>query len=331
MSNLLPPSAISGKPVNPVGFGMMNLTLSGTVSTDDAIACLKEAVNNGANFWNGALFYGRPDSNSLVLLKEYFTKYPEDASKIFLSVKGAYDAPNRVATCDEASIREAVDTALHQLGRTHAIDLFECARIDPKVPVETMVHTLASLIKEGKIGSYGLSEVNAKTIRRAHAVHPCAGVEVEISLFSRDALAPGGVIDTCRELGIPVIGYSVLDRGWLTGQLKKHSDLAKDDRRHYYPRFQPEAFEHNVKLAQEVENVAKQKGVTPAQVAIAWVRQLGVLAIPGATKATRVKENCASKDVELTDSEMATLREIIDKAGVVGHRYPAAYQALLDG
>lgn len=233
--------------------------------------------------------------------------------------------------CEEASIRESVDTALRLLGETHAIDLFACARIDPTVPVETMVHTLASLIKEGKIGSYGLSEANAKTIRRAHAVHPCAAVEVELSLFSRDALAPGGVIDTCRELGIPVIGYGVLDRGWLTGELKKHSDLGKDDRRHYYPRFQPEAFEHNVKLAQEVEKVAKQKGVTPAQVAIAWVRQLGVLAIPGATKPTRLKENCASKDVELTDSEMATLREVMDKAGVVGHRYPAIYHALLDG
>ncbi|KAI0427146.1 NADP-dependent oxidoreductase domain-containing protein [Xylaria sp. FL1042] len=328
MPGVPPPSTVAGKPVSPIGYGMMNLTLHGTVSHDDAIKSLKAAVNNGANFWNGGLFYGPPDANSLVLLKDYFTKYPEDASKIVLSVKGAYNPITHTPECQPESIRAAVDEALRLLDGTHPIDLFECARIDPKVPVEDMVETLAELIKEGKIGSYGLSEVNANTIRRAHAVHPCAGVEVEISLFSRHALEKGGIVDTCHELGIPIIGYSVLDRGWLTGQLKTRADLPKDDVRHHFPRFQPGAFEQNVKLAEFVEGVAKKKGVTPAQVAIAWVKQHGVLAIPGATKASRVEEN--SKEIELTDTEMAELQQAVDKFQVVGFRYPELFVAALD-
>ncbi|KAI1274255.1 NADP-dependent oxidoreductase domain-containing protein [Xylaria sp. FL0933] len=328
MPRLPPPSTIAGKPVSPIGYGMMNLTAHGTVSHDDAIKSLKAAVDNGANFWNGGLFYGPPDANSLVLLKDYFTKYPEDASKVVLSIKGAYNPITNTPECKPESIRAAVDEALRLLDGTHPIDLFECARIDPEVPVEDMVKTLVELIKEGKIGSYGLSEVNANTIRRAHAVHPCAGVEVEISLFSRHALEKGGIVDTCHELGIPIIGYSVLDRGWLTGQLKTRADLPKDDVRHHYPRFQPGAFEQNVKLAEFVEGVAKKKGVTPAQVAIAWVKQQGVLAIPGATKASRVEEN--SKEIELTDAEMAELQESVDKFQVVGFRYPEPFVAALN-
>ncbi|KAI1419216.1 NADP-dependent oxidoreductase domain-containing protein [Xylaria sp. FL1777] len=319
---------VAGKPVNPVGYGMMNLTAHGTVSRDDAIKSLKAAADNGANFWNGGTFYGPPDANSLVLLKDYFTKYPEDAPKVVLSVKGAYDFGTLTPLCKPDSIRAAVDEALRQLDGTHPIDLFECARIDPEVPVEDMVKTLAELIKEGKIGSYGLSEVNAKTIRRAHAVHPCAAVEVEISLFSRHALEKGGVVDTCHELGIPVVGYSVLDRGWLTGQLKTLDDLSKDDVRHHFPRFQAGAFEQNVKLAEFVEGIAKKKGVSSAQVAIAWVKQHGVIPIPGATKASRVEQN--SRAIELTDAEMAELRLATEKFQIVGDRYPAMFMAGLN-
>ncbi|KAI1113126.1 NADP-dependent oxidoreductase domain-containing protein [Nemania sp. NC0429] len=322
------PSAVAGKPVGPIGYGMMNLTLYGTVAHDEAIKSLKAAVDNGANFWNGGLFYGPPDSNSLVLLKDYFTKYPEDAAKVVLSVKGAYNPVTHTPECKPESIRAAVDEALRQLDGTHAIDLFECARIDPEVPVEDMVQTLAALIKQGKIGSYGLSEVNAQTIRRAHSVHPCGGVEVEISLFSRHALEKGGIVDTCHELGIPIIGYSVLDRGWLTGQLKTLADIPKDDVRHQFPRFQPGAFEQNVKLAEFIEGVARRKGVTPAQVAIAWVRQQGVLAIPGATKASRVEEN--SRSVELTPAELAELQRAVDQFEVVGFRYPEFFAGALD-
>jgi pyridoxine 4-dehydrogenase len=194
--------------------------------------------------------------------------------------------------------------------------------------VETSVKALVELIHAGKIGSYGLSEVNAETIRRAHAVYPPAAVEIELSLFSRHALDKDGVVDTCRELGIPIVGYSPLDRGWLTGQFKTLDDIPKDDVRHFYPRFQPGNFEKNVKLAETVENVAKKKGTTSAQIAIAWVQQQGVLPIPGSTNVSRVIEN--TKRVEITEEESSELEYALSKATVSGARYPEMFQAHLN-
>jgi pyridoxine 4-dehydrogenase len=274
------------------------------------------------------MFYGSPNANSLHLLKHYFTKYPEDASRVVLSIKGARNSATGIPECSPESIRAAVEEALTVLDGTKSIDLFECARVDPKVPIETSVGALAELIREGKIGSYGLSEVNAQTIRRAHAVHPPAAVEVELSLFSRHVLEKGGVADTCRELGIPVVGYSPLDRGLLTGQIKKLSDLPENDYRRHWPRFQPGNFEKNVKLAEVVEGVAKKKGCTSAQVAIAWVRRQGTLPIPGATKPGRVVENC--KTVDLSDADLAELQRALDTMEVVGERYPEKFHEHLN-
>lgn len=245
-----------------------------------------------------------------------------------LSVKGAYDGATQTPNASAEQIRASVDECLTILDGVKSIDLFEPARIDPKVPVEDSVKALVELINDGKIGSYGLSEVNAQTIRRAHAVHPPAAVEVELSLFSRHALEKGGIADTCRELGIALVGYSPLDRGWLTGQFKTLDDLPKDDFRNYYPRFQPGNFEKNVKLAEAVEQVAKKKGTTSAQVAIAWVQQQGVLPIPGSTKVQRVLEN--TKRIELTKEESSELDEALSKATVSGARYPEMFQAHLD-
>ncbi|KAH8745042.1 NADP-dependent oxidoreductase domain-containing protein [Hyaloscypha finlandica] len=310
MSRLTPPKTIAGKPVGPIGYGLLTLTLFGGIPYDEAIKPMKAALENGSTFWNAGTFYGPPNANSLQLLKHYFTQYPEDAS--------------RVASPEH--LRASVDECLAVLDGVKSIDLFEPARIDPKVPVETSVKALVELVKAGKIGSYGLSKVNAQTIRRAHAVYPPA-VEVEFSLFSRHALDKGGIVDTCRELSIPLVGYSPLDRGWLTGQFKTLEDIPKDDFRHFYPRFQPGNFEKNVKLAEAVEQVAKKKGDTSAQVAIAWVQQQGVLPIPG-TKVPRVLEN--TKSVELTEAESAELKNALSKAAVSGARYPEMFQAHLN-
>jgi pyridoxine 4-dehydrogenase len=247
---------------------------------------------------------------------------------VVLSVKGAYDGATQSPAASPEQIRASVDKCLTLLDGLKSIDLFEPARVDPNVPIEESVEALAQLINEGKIGSYGLSEVNAQTIRRAHAVHPPAAVEIELSLFSQGGLEKGGVVETCRELGIPVVGYSPLDRGWLTGQFKTLDDLPKDDFRHWYPRFQPGNFEKNVELAEAVEEVAKKKGTTSAQVAIAWVQQQGVLPIPGSTKVERVLEN--TKHVELTQAETEELEKALSKATVSGHRYPEMFQAHLD-
>lgn len=159
---------------------------------------MKAALEAGANFWNGGIFYGTPTSNSLHILKHYFTEYPEDAAKVVLSIKGAYDAPIATPDCSPEGIRKAVEEAISVLDGTKKIDIFQCARVDPKIPIETSVKALGELVAEGKIGGIGLSEVNATTTRRAHAVHPISAVEVELSLFSTDPITQG-LVATCQE------------------------------------------------------------------------------------------------------------------------------------
>ncbi|KAF7537285.1 hypothetical protein G7054_g3832 [Neopestalotiopsis clavispora] len=328
MSHLTPPKTIAGKSVGPVGYGMMLLTLFGEIPHEECIKPMKAALENGANFWNAGTLYGTPNANSLHLLKYYFTRYPEDASRVFLSVKGAYDGATNAPATSPEQIRASVEECLAILDGTKSIDLFEPARIDPKISIESNVETLVELIREGKIGSYGLSEVNAQTIRRAHAVHPPAAVEVEFSMFSRHALEKGGIYDTCRELAIPLVGYSPLDRGWLTGQFKTLDDIPENDFRRFYPRFQPGNFEKNVKLAEVVEQVAKKKSCTSAQVAIAWVQQQGVLPIPGSSKVSRVLENTTS--VELSEVEAAELQQALDATKIEGDRYPEVFHEYLN-
>jgi pyridoxine 4-dehydrogenase len=159
---------------------------------------MKAALQQGANLWNGGMHYGNPDANSLHLLKHYFTTHPSDADKVVLCIKGAYDRFTAQPDGSPANLRACVDECLRVLDGTKKIDIFECARVDPKVPIETSIGALAEMVNEGKIGGIGLSEVSAATIRRAHAVHPIAAVEIEMSLFSTDTLI-NGVVDTCRE------------------------------------------------------------------------------------------------------------------------------------
>ncbi|KAK6952494.1 hypothetical protein Daesc_007033 [Daldinia eschscholtzii] len=250
----------------------------------------------------------------------YFEKYPEDASKVVLSIKGAFTIQTGPDGSPEG-IRASVEKALEILGGTKTIDIFECARVDPKVPVETSIEVLAELVKEGKIRGIGLSEVSANTIRRAHAVHPISAVEVELSLFTPDPLH-NGVVDTCHE------PYSPVGRGWLTGELRKLDDLPADDYRRMLPRFQPEVFDQNFKLVEAVENIAKRKGVTTAQVAIGWVVSQGAIPIPGSTRAERIIEN--ARAAELTDEELVEIQRILDTLPIGGERYGGSHEKFLN-
>ncbi|KAK3370064.1 NADP-dependent oxidoreductase domain-containing protein [Podospora didyma] len=319
-------TSIAGRPVGPVGFGMLGLTKPwAPVDYPVAIKVMKTALEQGANFWNGGIHYGTPQNNSLHLLKYYFEQYPEDASKVVLSIKGAFN----IKTGPDGSpdgIRKSVEGALDVLAGTKSIDVFECARVDPNVPIETSVQALAELVKEGKIGAIGLSEVGPASIRKAHAVHPISAVEIELSLFTPDALTDG-VADTCHELGIPIIAYSPISRGWLTGEFRTLDDLPQNDFRRMLPRFQPEVFADNFKLVEAVEQLAKRKGVTTAQVAIGWVRRVGAIPIPGSVRIERVIENTA--DVELTDDDMLELQKILDTLPIQGQRYGGAQEKLL--
>ncbi|KAK7744926.1 hypothetical protein SLS53_003159 [Cytospora paraplurivora] len=287
---------------------------------------MRAALKNGSNFWNGGDFYGPPEYNSLVLLERYFEKYPEDADKVVLSVKGAVGPDARSPDGSAAGIRRSIDTALKQLNGRKKLDIFECARRDPKVSMEETFGELQKYIDEGKLGGISLSEVRAETIHQAVKITKVVAVEVELSLFSTEVLE-NGVAAACAQYGIPLIAYSPIGRGLLTGQVKTIDDIPQDDFRRHFPRFQPGNFEHNIALVHRVEELAKKKGVTPGQFAIGWVRSLSkrpgmptIIPIPGATTADRVSEN--SKQVDLTEEELTIVDEILEKMDVRGTRYP---------
>lgn len=287
---------------------------------------MKAAVNAGATFWNGGEFYGPPQSNSLHLLNRYFTKYPEDAEKVVLSIKGGLVPGQMKFDGGEKNIRRSIDECLKVLDGKKFLDIFEPARLDPNTPLKETIDTMAQYVKQGKLGGIGLSEVNADEIKEAVALHPIAAVEVELSLHSPDILN-NGVASTCAELNIPIIAYSPLGRGLLTAQINKTTDLHPGDIRHHLPRFAPENMEKNAIMGQEIQKVAAAKGCSPAQLALAWVRShsgrngLGtIIPIPGSTTEERAIEN--AKEVTLSDSELEDIEEIRKGNKVVGGRYP---------
>ncbi|XPS69903.1 Pyridoxine 4-dehydrogenase [Ascochyta lentis] len=318
---------IGGRPIGRVGYGLMSLTLPwAPLGYDVASNCMKKALEEGANLWNGGIHYGTPDANSLHLLRYYFEKYPEDADKVILSIKGALSS-TREPTGSPEAVRASVDAAYQILKGVKSIDVFEMARVDPEVPIEISIKALAEMVEEGKIGGIGLSEVSAKTIRRANAVHKIAAVEVELSLFTPDPLQ-NGILDVCHELDIPVIAYSPVGRGFLAGTYRKHSDIPVNDFRHVLARFKPGAFDQNVKLVEAVDDLAQRKHLTTSQVAIAWVVCQGAIPIPGSSNMHRVEVN--SRAVELTDEDMQELSSILKELPIVGERYGGVHEKYLN-
>ncbi|KAF2861006.1 aldo/keto reductase [Piedraia hortae CBS 480.64] len=321
---------VAGKPVGPIGFGMMSL--SKNLNIEESFATLKAALNAGANLWNAGEFYGTADNNSLHLLNRYFTKYPEDTNKVVISVKGCFNIEGAQALNDETGVKGSIENCLRILNGKCKIAIFEAARGDPDVPIETTVGAIARYVKAGKIGSIGLSECSAATIRKATAVHPIAAVEVELSLLEAKVLT-NGVADACRELKIPIVAYSPLGNGFLSGELKEFNDIPPDDHRRYFPRFQSHNFDSNIRVAHQVEMVANAKGCSMAQVAIAWVlaqaKLIGtpVIPIPGTAIASVVEENM--KPAELTDEDVSGLSDAVANIEVKGDRAPGAYKKYL--
>ena len=295
------------------------------IPDEQAFAAMKAALNSGANLWNGGELYGKPHANSLQLLNRYFTKYPEDADKVVISIKGSVSATKRGPDNSEKNIRRSIDECLKVLDGKKFLDLFEPARQDPDVPLEETMNAMAKYVKEGKLGGISLSEVTEDQIRNAAKLHKIAAVEVEMSLHSPDILY-NGVAKTCAELDIPITAYSPMGRGLLTATFSKPEDIAKGDVRHHLPRFQPGNMEKNAMMGQEVQKVATAKGCTAAQVALAWVRSHSgkegfgtIIPIPGSTTAERTIEN--ANEVILSDGELKELDEIMKKTQVAGGRY----------
>lgn len=286
---------------------------------------MKAALDSGCNFWNGGELYGTAEANSLHLLNRYFTKYPEDAGKVVISIKGGTVPGQRMIDGSEKNIRRSIDECLKVLDGKKFLDVFEPARQDAKVALEETMNTMASYVRQGKLGGIALSEVDATRIKEAAAIHPIVAVEVEMSLQTPDILS-NGVASTCAELKIPIVAYSPLGRGFLTDQITKLSDLAPGDVRHHLPRFQPGNFEKNAERSNEVRKLAQAKGCTPAQVALAWVRSYNgkpgygtIIPIPGSTTKERVLEN--SQDVSLSESELKEIEEVMKSTGTAGGRY----------
>jgi aryl-alcohol dehydrogenase-like predicted oxidoreductase len=227
------------------------------------------------------------------------------------------------------NVRRACEGSLKRLGIDH-VDLYYQHRVDPNVPIEETVGAMAELVEAGKVRYLGLSEPSAQTIRRAHAVHPITAVQSEYSLWTRDP--EGEVLDTLRELGIGLVAYSPLGRGFLTGQIRSLDDLPEGDWRRSNPRFQQEALRENLALADRVAELARDRGITPAQLALAWVMAKGedIVPIPGTKQPRRLEENAAATEVNLSAQDIEELDNAISPEAVRGRRYPERMMALLN-
>ncbi|KAI9825578.1 MAG: Pyridoxine 4-dehydrogenase [Phylliscum demangeonii] len=326
---------VCGKHVGNIGFGLMGLTWRpNPVPQEQAFQAMKAAMKAGATCWDGADFYGTPEYNTLHLMNRYFSEHPDEADQVVLSIKGALRS-DLVPDCSPDGIRKSIENSLKVLDGKKTVDIFKCGRVDPKVPIEDSVRAMAEFVKAGKIGGIGLSEVRAETIRRAHKIHPIAAVEIELSLWATDPLT-NGIVDTCAELKIPIVAYSPIGHGFLSGQIKSIDDIPADDFRRHSPRFAPDHFADNLQLVHELEKLAHAKGCTPAQLAISWVCSLSetdgrgvIIPIPGTTTEKRVVENC--KEVALTPKELADIQHILSKAVVLGDRYGGAVAAYCNG
>ena len=296
---------------------------------------MRTALSLGANFWNGGEFYGTDEYNSLHLLNEYFSRYPADAEKVVLSIKGGIDPVKHIPDGTVEGVHRSVNDCLARLEGKKFLDVFECARVDPNTPIEVTIGALAEYVKAGKIGGIALSEVKAETIRRAAVVHPICAVEVELSLWSTDILE-NDIAATCAELSIPIVAYSPLGRGVFTGEVRNLDDLPADDMRRKFPRFQPGAFEKNMQVVKKVEQLAEAKGCSPAQFALTWIKQLSgrkgmptIIPIPGATTENRVMDNM--KDVHLEEDDMSQIDAVLKEATIVGDRYGGPLASLMNG
>jgi aryl-alcohol dehydrogenase-like predicted oxidoreductase len=307
-----------GLTVSPLGFGAMGMSaFYGPSDEAESIATLRHAVDRGVTFIDTAEAYG-PFENEKLLARALGDRRGEVTLATKASAETDDDGTVHGRNGTPAYIRKAAERSLRHLG-TDVIDLYYLHRVDPNVPIEESVGAMSELVAEGKVRHIGLSEASAATIRRAHAVHPLAAVQSEFSLFSRDILH-NGEKDAMDELGIGLVAFSPLGRGVLTGEIRSLDDLAPDDARRGLPRFQPNAFAANLALVDRVRALAAEKGVSSAQIALAWLLSEGVVPIPGTRSRTRLDENIGSVDVTLTESDRQALADALPTDEIAGGR-----------
>jgi aryl-alcohol dehydrogenase-like predicted oxidoreductase len=316
--------------VSSLGLGCMGMSYAyGPTDESESLAVLRRYVELGGNFLDTAEIYG-PYKNE-ELLGRFLREVPRE--QVVVATKFGFRLENGTiqgVDSSPANVHRACDGSLKRLG-IDIIDLYYQHRVDPAVPIEETVGAMAELVSAGKVRQLGLSEAGADTLKRAHAVHPVTALQSEYSLWSRD-IERNATLAACRELGIGFVAYSPLGRGFLTGAIQKPSDLSSDDWRHTNPRFQGEAFETNLRLAEHVKNIAKRKGCSPAQLALSWVLAQGqdIVPIPGTKRLRYLEDNMGAVDVSLSADELAQINSLFPPGAAQGERYAESMMALLN-
>ena len=320
---------IGSHPVSAVGLGCMGMSeFYGAADRAESISVIHHALDTGVDFLDTADMYGSGHNEELV-----GEAIKDRRNEAFLATKfgvmrgpgGSFDGING----RPAYVRRQAESSLKRLG-VDVIDLYYQHRVDPETPIEETVGEMSRLVEEGKVRYLGLSEAAPETVRRAHAVHPIHALQTEYSLWTRDPEAE--LLDLTEELGITFVAYSPLGRGFLTGQIKSLDDLEENDFRRFNPRFVGENFQKNLDLVTKLEARAEERGVTPAQLALAWVlaKRPHIVTIPGTRKIHRLDENAGAAGIELTPEEVATLDEAAPVGVAAGTRYPEMSMAALN-
>ncbi|MCE3076984.1 aldo/keto reductase [Chryseobacterium gwangjuense] len=317
-----------------IGLGCMGMTgfgdldMYGKTDEQEAIATIHRSLELGGNFLDTADLYG-PFKNEQLIAKaiegsrdQYIiaTKFGweiDDKDQITWKIKGTKDY-----------VKKSIERSLKNL-KTDYIDLYYMHRLDKNTPIEETVGAMADLVKEGKIGYIGLSEVSSETVKRAHAVHPISAVQSEYSLFERTA-EEKGVIKTLHELGIGFVAYSPLGRGFLSGNIKTINDLPENDFRRGIPRFQEHYFHKNIELVEAIENLAQEKNITSSQLALAWIISKGILPIPGTKRRKYLEQNIEASKIKLSETELQKLENIVPLGTDTGAPYDEFSMGLLD-